>query len=395
MGAISRSMRSNSATSIGRGPGQAVTYPGLPNAWASAREPCIGNCAWRNQLRYQMTCPRHLNKIILIYMRHFNFLPVLLACLMAPAYSAEPLSTLVVNRAPLPQGFAAEAVVEAVQQTTVGSQVAGRVLEMRVEAGQRVGVGELLMRIDAREAEAAERAAEAALVNARLQFERQQKLQQRQFVSPAAVDQARAAFDAAAAQRAAAGATQSHARVVAPVGGIVARRLVELGDMVMPGTPLFALYQPGQLRVVVQVPQARLSAIGNGRGARVEFPELGRSVEATAVQVLPTADAATHTTTVRVVLPADSTVRPGMFARVIFATGQAEKLAVPVSAVLRRGEVAAVYVQAADGRLSFRQLRLGERLGEGRIEVLAGLADGEQVVLDPVQAGIRLQEARR
>lgn len=328
-------------------------------------------------------------------MRHFNCIPVLLACLMAPACAADPLPALVVNRAPLPQDFAAEAVVEAVQQTTVGSQVAGRVLEMRAEAGQRVGAGELLMRIDAREAEAAERAAEAALVNARLQFERQQKLQQRQFVSPAAVDQARAALDAAAAQRAAAGATQSHARVLAPVGGIVARRLVELGDMVMPGTPLFALYQPGQLRVVVQVPQARLAAIGNGRGARVEFPELGRSVEATAVQVLPTADAATHTTTVRVVLPADTGVRPGMFARVVFATGQAEKLAVPVNAVLRRGEVAAVYVQAADGRLSFRQLRLGERLGEGRIEVLAGLADGEQVVLDPVQAGIRLQEARR
>ena len=267
--------------------------------------------------------------------------PVLLALWLAlpatPLAAADPLATTVVARRALPQTLAAEAVVEAVRETSVGSQVAGRVLELRVEVGQQVAAGDLLLRLDAREAEAAERAAEAAHTNARLHYERQQQLLQRQFVSQAAVDQARAGLDAAAAQRAAAGAGRSHARVVAPVAGIVARRQVELGDMAMPGTPLLTLYQPGQLRVAVQVPQARLPAIAATRQARIEFPELGRTVDASFVQVLPTADPATHTTTVRVGLPPAAGVQPGMFARVHFLTGQASRLALPASTVLRRG----------------------------------------------------------
>jgi len=82
---------------------------------------------------------------------------------------------------------------------------------------------------------------------------------------------------------------------------------------------------------------------------------------------------------------------PGMFARVHFVTGRAEKLTVPAAAVVRRGEVAAVYVQTPDNRLSLRQLRLGDAVGQGEIEVLAGLAAGDRVVADPVKAAIALK----
>lgn len=125
--------------------------------------------------------------------------------------------------------------------------------------------------------------------------------------------------------------------------------------------------------------------------ARVEFPELGKWVEATAVNLLPTADVTTHVSQVRVNLPAVPEAMPGMFARVHFVVGQAEKLTVPAAAVVRRGEVTAVYVQAPDNRLSLRQLRLGDVVGEGEIEVLAGLAAGDKVVTDPVKAGIQLK----
>ena len=128
--------------------------------------------------------------------------------------------------------------------------------------------------------------------------------------------------------------------------------------------------------------------------ARVEFPELGKWVDATTIQLLPTADAATHVSTVRVGLPALPDVVPGMFARVHFVTGQAQKLTVPAAAVVRRGEVAAVYVQAADGRLLLRQLRLGEAVGKGEIEVLAGLSSGDKVVVDPVKAAISLKSGK-
>lgn len=307
---------------------------------------------------------------------------------------AESLPVIAVKPHAVDLTFPSEAVVEAIQQATVGAQVPGRVLEVKADAGQPVKKGDVLMRIDAREAAEAARAAEAQYANARVHYERTKSLVAQKFMSAAALDKAKADFDAAAANRAAAGASQSHATILAPITGIVARRHAELGDMAMPGTPLFTIYQPGGLRVTASIPQYRLKDMRAVKTARVEFPESGQWVDATAVQVLPTADAATHVSQVRVTLPTVPEATPGMFARVHFVTGQAEKLTVPASAVLRRGEVAAVYVQAADGRLSLRQLRLGDSVGRGEIEVLAGLATGDQVVTEPVKAAIQLKSGQ-
>jgi len=88
-------------------------------------------------------------------------------------------------------------------------------------------------------------------------------------------------------------------------------------------------------------------------------------------------------------------VIPGMFARVHFVIGRAERMTVPSAAVVRRGEVAAVYVQNPQGALSLRQLRLGELSAGNEIEVLAGLASGELVVLDPIKAAIALKSSAK
>lgn len=324
----------------------------------------------------------------------FLFVHLFSLCLASTAaFAAEPLAVVTVGPHAVAVTFPAESLVEAVQQATVGSQVAGRVLEVKADAGQTVGKGEILMRIDAREAAEAARAAEAQYANARVHFERTKSLVTQKFMSAAALDKARADLDAAAANRSAAGASQSHATIVAPMGGVVARRHAESGDMAMPGTPLFTIYQPGSLRVTASIPQYRLNEMRGVRAAKVEFPELGKWVEARSVQLLPTADATTHTSQVRVYLPTVPEATPGMFARVHFVTGQAEKLTVPASAVIRRGEVAAVYVQAADGRLGLRQLRLGDAVGGSEIEVLAGLAAGDRVVAEPVKAAIAVKNA--
>lgn len=311
-----------------------------------------------------------------------------------PAFAAEPLPVITVTPHTVDLAFPAESLVEAVQQATVGAQVAGRVLEVKADAGQLVRKGDVLMRIDAREAAEAARAADAQYANAKVSYERTKSLVTQKFMSSAALDKAKADLDAAAANRAAAGASQSHATIVAPMTGIVSRRHAEMGDMATPGKPLFTIYQPGTLRVTASIPQYRLKAMRDVKTARVEFPELGKWVDAVKVQMLPTADAATHVSQVRITLPDVPEAMPGMFARVHFMTGQAEKLTVPAAAVLRRGEVAAVYVQTADNRLSLRQLRLGDAVGQGEIEVLAGLAAGDKVVTDPVKAGVSLKNSQ-
>lgn len=314
---------------------------------------------------------------------------------LTAAASAQSLPVVTAQPHKVDLTFPAEALVEAVQQAIVGAQVAGRVLEVKADAGQAVRKGDVLMRIDAREAEEVARAADAQYANAKLNYERSKSLKEQKFLSQAAVDKAKSDFDAASANRAAAGASQSHATILSPINGIVARRHAELGDMATPGKPLFTIYDPGGLRVTASVPQYRLKEMRGVRTARVEFPELGKWVDATAVNLLPTADASTHVSQVRVNLPPVPEATPGMFARVHFVLGQANKLTVPVSAIVRRGEVAAIYVQTPDNRLSLRQLRLGDAVGQGEMEVLAGIAAGDQVVTDPVKAAIQLKAVQK
>jgi len=308
---------------------------------------------------------------------------------------AQPLPTTTVKPHLVAILFPAEATVEAVQQATVAAQIAGRVLEVRADAGQSVKKGEVLMRLDARESAEAAAAAQAQYINAKAAYERTRRLVEQKFVSPAALDKAKADFDAAAAQRGGAAASSSHATIVSPINGIVARRHAELGDMAAPGKSLFTIYEPGGLRVTANVPQFRLQEVRGVTAARVEFPELKQWVDAASVTVLPTVDASTRAAQVRVQLPATpalaASLTPGMFARVHFVLGQVVRMTVPEAAVVRRGEVTAVYVQAADGQLSLRQLRLGEAMGQGEREVLAGLSDGELVVTDPLKAAIAIK----
>jgi hypothetical protein len=121
--------------------------------------------------------------------------------------------------------------------------------------------------------------------------------------------------------------------------------------------------------------------------ASVEFPALKKRIQASRVSILPAADARTHTTQVRLDLPPGiEGLYPGMFARAYFAVGRVKKLLIPASAVAMRSEVAGAYVVADNGEIRFRQLRLGETAGEQEVEVLAGVAPGDKVALDPIAA---------
>ena len=318
----------------------------------------------------------------------------LLLATLFTAFSAQAqtLPTLKVQPHAVDLTLPVEATVEAVAQTTLTAQVSGRVLEMRVDAGQTVKKGELLMRIDAREAGEVAAGASAQFINAKANYERLQNLRKQGFISAAALDKAKADLEAAQAVRGQAGVSLGYASVTAPIAGIVAQRLIEQGETAAPGRPLLTIYDPNGLRVTASIPQYQLPQIRDVKEAKVEFPELGQWASAQAVSLLPTADAATHVSQVRVNLPADlKNVIPGMFARVHFLIGRAQRMTVPVAAVVRRGEVAAVYEQNAQGALSLRQLRLGELFAGNEIEVLAGLTSGELVVLDPIKAAIALK----
>lgn len=321
------------------------------------------------------------------------FLAALSCPVSAQTPAAPPMLTLEAREIDL--SYPAEAVVEAVRQATVAAQVAGRVIDLRAEAGQAVARGQVLMRLDAREAQEGSAAAQAQLVQAKAQYERTKNLFSQKFVSAAALDKAQADYQAATAQAGATGAGLSHATITAPIAGIVAQRHAELGEMAAPGKPLVTLFDPKGLRVIASIPQYKLPEIRQSQKARLEFAEAGRFIDASRIEILPTADARSHTVTVRLYLPADATgIIPGMAARAHFVTGRAKKLTLPPQAVIRRGEVTGVYTLDAQNQPRLRQVRLGEAMANGEIEVLAGLAAGDRVSLAPVQAGIALKQGK-
>jgi RND family efflux transporter MFP subunit len=296
----------------------------------------------------------------------------------------------------------AEALVEAVRQSTVSSQVAGRIVDIRFDVGDRVQKGEVIVRIDERAAtqavaatEAQVRAAETLLAQSRADLERSRRLRGQGFISQAAYDKAETDFRAAEQQMKVtlAGAGQaaterSFATIVAPYSGVVAARHVQLGEMATPGKPLMTGFDPASLRVVATVASSDVAALREAP-ARVEVPSAGRWLEARAVTVLPVADPRTHSTQVRIELPDDVRgIQPGVFARVHFVVGRAPRLMVPREAVVRRSELVAVYVVGGDGRPRLRQVRLGSVSDERGVEVLAGVRPGERVALEGAKAGM-------
>lgn len=299
--------------------------------------------------------------------------------------------------------YSAEAVIEAVRQSTVSAQISGRIVELRFDVGDVVKKGEVLVRIDERAAgqavaasEAQVREAEAAARNARIQYERSRQLLAQKFISQAALDKAEADSKQAQARLSAmlAGAGQaaterSFATIVAPYSGVVAARHAELGEMAVPGKPLMTGFDPSTLRAVANVPQAQVAAIQATGKARIEVPALGRWIDVRQVTVVPSADPRTHTTRVRLELPVDARgVYPGVFARAHFTIGRAPRLLVPRAAVFQRSELTGVYVIDDKGLPRLRQVRLGTAGDEGAVEVLAGLKPGERVALEPMKAGM-------
>jgi len=308
--------------------------------------------------------------------------------------AAEPPASILIAPREVDLTYPAEAVIEAVKQATVAAQVQGRVVEVRVDAGQRVRAGDLLLRIDEREAAQNLAGAQATLGNAEANLARTRNLFAQKFISQAALDKAEADYKAAAAQAGQAGTVATFSNITAPISGIVAQRSIELGEMATPGRPLLTLFEPSGLRAVAEIPQYKLGDMRRALRAKIELPELGRWFDAKRVEVLPTADSRSHGVRARVYLPDDAAgVIPGAFARVHFVIGSARKLAVPAQAVLRRGEVTAVYVLSPDRAPSLRQVRLGEPLVGGELEVLAGLAAGERIASDPIKTGILLKQS--
>jgi RND family efflux transporter MFP subunit len=330
----------------------------------------------------------------------------LLACGQSPPAAAPaelpPLESIMLELQHAPLERQLDGKIEAVNQGTVAAQTSGRVIEILYDVNDFVPAGAVIVRIRATEqkagllqAQANLREASARELEARQRYDRVVLMFEKKLVAQAALDEASANRDATGAQLAAARAALqsaqegvSYTEIRAPYAGIVTRRNVQLGETVSPGTPLMSGLSLQFLRVAVDVPQSIVEQVRRIRKAAVYVD--GRRVEATKLTVFPETAAASNTFRARLELPENATdLYPGMFVKVAFVVGEAERLLVPAAAVVDRGDVTAVYVIDAEGRTSLRQIRPGHRF-DGQVEVLAGLSAKERIASDPIAAMNRL-----
>ncbi len=320
-----------------------------------------------------------------------------------PPAATPELETLVVQPPESDRERLFDGIVEAVEQATLAAQTSGRIVALERDVDDRLQRGDLIMRISGVEQRARLDAAleslaeaEALATEARAQYGRVSDLVERKLLSQADMDRATAARDSAEARLAAASASVAAAReqfgyteVRAPFAGVITRRHVDVGEAVSPGTPLAAVAAPGTLRVNVDIPQGLADEVRELGSATVHPGD--RQLHSRRITVFPAAAAGSNTVRVRVDLaPGIEGLFPGMFVKVGFAVGELATVRVPASVIVRRGEVNAVYVATAEGRMSLRQVRLG-RAVNGAIEVLAGLEPGERVAADPIAATLAVE----
>jgi Cu(I)/Ag(I) efflux system membrane fusion protein len=171
--------------------------------------------------------------------------------------------------------------------------------------------------------------------------------------------------------------------VLAPAAGIVQELGVREGSRIDPGVPLLRIADLSRVWISVEIPEAVSKEIGPGSAAEVRIPARpDRVFEGNVDYVYPRLESQTRTVRARITLEnPDLVLKPGMFASVLLSGGdRTDVLSVPSEAVIRTGERSVVILAEGGGRFRPAQVTVGEDR-EGRTEILAGLAEGEDIVV--------------
>lgn len=313
-------------------------------------------------------------------------------------------------------------VVRARTSATLVSRIVAPVVSVRVKPGDRVRQGQVLATLDDRDlgahvrratdavkagsegvraASAELQAAQANLDLARATHRRMSTLHERRSATAQEFDQSQAALRGAEARVAAATArvqeaeasvaalgaaqdaavtTASFASITAPFDGLVTEKLVEPGNMASPGMPLIRIEDLRGLRLEVRVDESRARFLTVGAHVPVRLGEADAPIDGTVSEIARAIDADARALLVKIDLPPASSTS-GAFGRALLPGVTRRALTIPTSAVVRHGQLTTVFV-AEGGRATLRLVTVGPEIGD-RIEVLAGVTEGESVVLSP------------
>jgi RND family efflux transporter MFP subunit len=370
---------------------------------------------------------------------YFLFLPIpvllLASCGSEPTRRAAQtqtppvaVQTTAVSTQEWPASYEATGTVRARTTTTISSKVMGYVQQVTVQVGDHVREGQPLITLEVRdldvsvrraeagraevesaipELENATAAAKANLDLAQATFKRMEELAAKKSISNQEFDEASARLKAAQAnyeitrsrrtqlnskmaqvdqEVRAAGIMRDYAKLAAPFSGVVITKTVEPGNLATPGAPLLTIEQDGLYRLEASVDESKLASVRVGQAVEAVIEASDRKVNARVSEIVPSVDSTSRTYIVKLDLPATPQLRTGMFGRAIFPLGMEKVVAIPVAALMDRGQLQSVFV-VEDGVAHTRLVTTGRHTKDG-VEVLSGLNAGEKLVV-PLPQGLQ------
>jgi len=270
------------------------------------------------------------------------------------------------------------------ESVRITASVSDTISHIHFEDGQPVEAGDVLVELTDQEESALLTEAESLAAEARRQFERHQELLASGSASESLLDERRREWQAAKARLEAVRSRLKDRLVVAPFSGRVGLRMVSPGALISPGEPITTLVDDSRMKLDISVPAIYFTSVSPGTRIEAISPVLpGRTFEGTVTSIDSTIDPVTRTMTVRAVIdnPAHELIG-GMLMTLNLLRNERQALVIGEEAIIPQGESKYVLVVAETGgmlRAEKREVTLGTRM-PGRVEVLSGLAAGDQIV---------------
>lgn len=265
--------------------------------------------------------------------------------------------------------------LEAKVVNNITAQAGGRLKQLLVKVGDRVGAGQAVARMEATQASQAQ----IQLADAKTNFARMDELYKVGGVSKAQWEQAKSAVDQA---KLAYGNAAENTVLRSPISGFVTAKNYDNGDMTSPQLPVVVIQQIAPVKAVIGVSEQYYSYLKKGAAATLSVDALGEETFSGVVtNIFPTLDPVTHTVSTEIeIANKDLKLRPGMYARVHLDFGTKEALTVPDKAIVRQAGSGARYVYVfSGGKAVYRAVELGQQQGD-LYEVVSGLNAGDQVI---------------
>ena len=288
--------------------------------------------------------------------------------------------------------------VQARQQTALAFRVGGQIIERYVDVGDRVKVGQVLAKLDVKDAQLQLNSAQAQLESAQSaakiaadEFKRFQQLLPINAVSRSQYDAIKSQYDSAnatlkqAQSNYAVTANQTgYNQLIANKNGVITERNIEIGQVIAAGQAAYQLAIDGDREVVIGVPEQAVSTIKVGQDAWVTLWSKPQDKFAAYVREISPAADQSRTFTAKVALKeGQSAIQLGQSARVFFNTTTQNMLSVPLSSVSANANQAYVWIVNADQTLHKVPVTLGA-YGRDSVPILSGLNANSWVVVGGV-----------